>query len=351
MKQEKKNQNPHMAGSLAPSVKGSGPASWGERSWHADNVTTYPDNIADWTDMSRLIREFVLPGHIPPSPFLTENDTIITLGSCFARELRFFLSRYGLSSANFWIPSGLNNTFALADFVSWCVTGKETDRGYRYDRTDSGQIVEWKPDDEQRVYAQHLSDAGAFAFTLGLAEVWEDTQTGQVFWRGVPESIFDDQRHRFRLSTVEENVSNIREMIKLIRTVNHIAPIVFTLSPVPLKATYRPQSCITSDCVSKSTLRVALDQAINDGAEHVYYYPSFEIVKWLGCSLSFMAFSMEDDNTRHVSRWYVINIIKEFVSAFFEPAAVAKFAAGLKADGIPDDTSQPFRYAAGQTLN
>ena len=339
-----------IVGSIAASVPGSGPASWATHRWHSEDVTLYPEDGALWDDIPLLIREHVLTGHVPAAPILKDTDTVMTLGSCFARELRFFLDRYGLSSSTFWIPSGLNNTFALNDFVSWCVTGKETARGYRYDRSNKGEIAEWKPDNEQRVYAKHLAGAGAFVFTLGLAEVWEDTETGQVFWRGVPENVFDEKRHRFRLSTVEENVENLREIVRLIRSANASVPIIFTLSPVPLRATFRPQSCMTSDCVSKSILRVALDQAMSDETPGVYYFPSFEIVKWLGCSVPFMSFGAEDGLSRHVSRYFVINILKEFVRAFFEPAAVEKFMASLSADDVPDDTSQPFVYRPGVKL-
>jgi len=337
-------------GSIAANPSGSGPASWATHRWHAEQVTPYPEDGALWGDIPQLIRDHFLPGHTPAAPLLTDKDVVVTLGSCFARELRYFLGRYGLASSTFWIPSGLNNTFAIADFVSWCVTGKETARGYRYDRNEDGSIAEWTPDTEQKVYQKYFTKAGALVFTLGLAEVWEDTETEQVFWRGVPDEIYDAKRHRFRLSTVDENVANIHEIIKLIRSVNAIAPIIFTLWPVPLKATFRPQSCVTADCVSKSTLRVALDQAFQTTPENVFYYPSFEIVKWLGCSVPFMSFGAEDGLSRHVSRFFVINILKEFVRAFFDAPAREKFLAGLKADGVPEDTSKPFVYQPGQKL-
>ena len=341
---------PKTIGSMAATIQGSGPASWATHRWHSEQVTVYPESNDEFNNIPKVIRAHFLTGHIPKAPVLSAADTIITLGSCFARELSYFLGRYGLSASNIWIPSGLNNTFAIADFISWSVTGQETPRGYRYDRTDDGKIAEWKPETEQHAYREHFGKAGAFVFTLGLAEVWEDTETNQVFWRGVPEEIYDDKRHRFRLSTVEENMQNIRDIIETIRSVSANAPIVFTLSPVPLKATFRPQSCVSSDCVSKATLRVALDQVLEDKEPGVYYYPSFEIVKWLGCNIPFATFGAEDGTSRHVSRSIVINILKEFVRAYFEPKAAEKFFDGLIADDVPDDTSQPFVYKPGQKL-
>src|SRR5439155_2068951 len=143
-----------------------------------------------------------------------------------------------------WVPSGLNNTFALLDFVSWCVTGKQTNRGYRYDVTTDGRVEEWTLEGERTGYLARLREAGAFVFTLGLAEVWQDRETGGVFWRGIPEEIFDADRHVFRLTTVDENAVNLERLIGLVRAVNPSAPIVLTLSPVPLMATFRDISCL-----------------------------------------------------------------------------------------------------------
>jgi GSCFA family len=166
-----------------------------------------------------------------------------------------------------------------------------------------------------------VREAGAFVFTLGLAEVWQDRETGGVFWRGVPEEIFDAQRHVFRLSTVEENEANIVEIVRLIRSENPSAPILLTLSPVPLAATFRDISCITADCVSKSVLRIALDRVLERGLGGVYYWPSFEVVRWGGAHLPWRAYGLDDRNPRHVSRYLVREIIDAFVDSFYVPAA------------------------------
>jgi hypothetical protein len=279
-------------------------------------------------DIGQLIREYVTPGHTPAHPLLDATDSVVTLGSCFARELRNYLDKLGFSSDTFWIPAGLHNSFAMVDFISWAVTGEETDRGFRYDRLDDGEIREWKPDEERVAYAGRLAEAGAFVFTFGLAEVWEDRQTRGVFWRGVPEEIFDANRHEFRLSTVEENEQNILRIVELIRQVNPDAPIVLTLSPVPLAATFREISCMTADCVSKSTLRLALDRVLTRRLPGVYYWPSFEIVRWAGAHLPWQAYGIPDSVPTHTSRYLVAQIMEAFIEAFYTPAAVAELRAG-----------------------
>ena len=149
--------------------------------------------------------------------------------------------------------------------------------------------------------------------------MWEDSESGNVFWRGVPEQIFKEGRHRFRLSSVLENTKNLENIFALIREVNPNAPIIFTLSPVPLKATFSNKSCISSDCVSKSTLRLAIHEYMSkfESQANVYYWPSFEIVKWVGCHLPYPVYGTDDGCVRHVSRFLVTQILKAFVNVYY----------------------------------
>jgi hypothetical protein len=302
------------------------------RSWEQSGARLFPpsQDLFDG-DLSELIREWVLPGHAPPAGMLELDDRVVTLGSCFARELRNHLAAAGIGGGNVWIPSGLNNTFAILDFISWCVTGRQTGRGYRYDRDDEGKIREWTPEWERERCVQALADAGAFVFTLGLAEVWQDRETGAVFWRGVPKDVYRADRHVFRLTSVEENEANIVEIVDLVRSVNRAAPIVITLSPVPLRATFRDVSCLTADSVSKSVLRVAIDQAMGRGLENVWYWPSFEIVRWVGAHVPWRAFGEDEGKPRDVNRRLVSTIIDVFLEAFFTPDALARLRERLAA--------------------
>jgi len=302
-------------GSLSSKRDGSGPASWGDK-WHSDSALYYPTHQSQFNELGACIDQFIIQGHTPDRPLLNAQSKITALGSCFAAELRHFLSESGLSCDSFWVPSGLNNTFALHDFIHWCISGEESSRGYRYESCEDG-IKDWMPQEELACYRGYIKNSDAFVFTTGLAEVWEDNQTGKVFWRGVPESVFKKNRHRLRLSTVEENVDQLERLVTSIRSVNTNAPIILTLSPVPLKATFTKKSCITADCVSKSTLRLALHYLLERGHANVWYWPSFEIVKWLGAHLPYPVYGTDDQVTRHVSRHLVIEIMSSFIRSFY----------------------------------
>ena len=43
-----------------------------------------------------------------------------------------------------------------------------------------GEIKEWTPEHKRKAYADAFASAGAFVFTIGLAEVWQDRETGGV---------------------------------------------------------------------------------------------------------------------------------------------------------------------------
>jgi hypothetical protein len=277
----------------------------------------FPRKADAFDDAADLIERHVLKGWLPETPPFGPDSELLTLGSCFAEELRKYLAEKRRLSRLIFVPPGLNNTFALRQFIAWSLTGEAATEAYWYDERDGGGALKWTPDQERESYGRIFRAAGGFVLTIGLAEVWEDIETGGVFWRGVPKSQFDEARHRCRVSTVEENAANLRAILSLLRTHCGDAPIVLTLSPVPLKATFGDRSCITADCVSKSILRVAIDQVMADGLPGVHYWPSFEIVKWLGCHLP-RAMYGDDGNPRHVSRDTVAMILDAFLRHYFK---------------------------------
>ena len=93
-------------------------------------------------------------------------------------------------------------------------------------------------------------------------------------------------------SSYEENLANLVRIRALIRSARPEAKVIFTLSPVPLMATFRPVSCLTASSVSKAILRVAIDQLMRDNADDraLFYFPSYEIVK------DFFVDPYEEDN-------------------------------------------------------
>jgi hypothetical protein len=91
------------------------------------------------------------------------------------------------------------------------------------------------------------------------------------------------------------------------------ARILFTVSPVPLAATFRPVSCLTANSVSKAILRAALDEFHRNHWDRVnrdlFYFPSYEVI----CHLFPDSF---DEDNRHPKMAIVEFIMKLFEAAY-----------------------------------
>lgn len=87
-------------------------------------------NPTQFSESIDSVIEHAIQGHVPESAVLNKYSNVITIGSCFAAKIRHFLGKVGLSSNSVWVPSGLNNTLAILDFLSWCVFGRDASRGF-----------------------------------------------------------------------------------------------------------------------------------------------------------------------------------------------------------------------------
>ena len=290
-------------------------------------ATRFFPRVEEFRDLRALIEKHVLPGWLPEMPPFTPQATVLTMGSCFAQNLRNYLGERGLQSGWLFVPPGLNNTFALRNFIDWCLTGERATDAYWYDAHSEGGAMKWAPPAEHERYRRVLRDVSGLVLTVGLSEVWYDTETNGVFWRGIPKSIYDPKRHKCRLSTVAENRENLSHIVRSLRDLRPEFPVIVTLSPVPLKASFDRPSIVTADCVSKSTLRVAIHELLGEGHRSLYYWPSFEIVRWLGSHIEEALFG-EDGSARHVNRKAVRLILESFIQHYYAGVPQPQAAAG-----------------------
>ena len=116
-----------------------------------------------------------------------------------------------------------------------------------------------------------------------------------------------------RLTDVPANEKAINEQIEMLRTLNPNASICFTLSPVPLNVSFVGYDAITGDCISKSTLRIAIQNVIQrQQNKNVSYFPSFEIVRWLAPMYE-QPFGKDDGSMAHVNDSLIEDIVHSFI--------------------------------------
>jgi hypothetical protein len=82
---------------------------------------------------------------------------------------------------------------------------------------------------------------------------------------------------------------------------------------VPLRATFEFESAVVADCVSKSTLRAAVHEFLLTRPGQVRYWPSFEMVRWLGGHAG-RVFGTDDDSPFHVS----MDVVNAAMDAFLK---------------------------------
>jgi hypothetical protein len=260
-----------------------------QATWYRGPHCNFNPTKADLREPDAIDRH-ITAGWLPPAPFVTRRHGITAFGSCFAGHIGEHLAaraynvltdkRHADVNGSYVIrcAEGIVNTFAIRQQFEWALRGADFNEDLWFD--SKGALA---PYNEQirRETVDIFARTDVFIITIGLAEVWYSTVTGEVFWRAVPANRFDPARHGFRLSTVAENVDNLRAVRALIRERRPDAAIVFTLSPIPLHATFRPISCVTANAVSKATLRVALDELMRAHSDdrNLFYFPAYEIVR------------------------------------------------------------------------
>lgn len=258
------------------------------RTWFRGEHCNYGPDLEDMKGLDAVTKH-VLHGWAPKAPVISEETNVVAFGSCFAENITNWLSKRNFNvltdkDGEFGdtyvvrFGEGMVNTFVIRQQFEWAFENKVFDEElwHGYDAAAFGY------DEEIRLRTREVfMKADFFIITLGLSEVWCDKDSGGVFWRAVPQDKYDPERHVFRVSSHAENLENINAIYKLIRKHRPDADIMFTLSPIPLAATFRPVSCISANSVSKAILRSALDEFLQQHQPDdsgLHYWPSYEIV-------------------------------------------------------------------------
>ena len=124
-----------------------------------------------------------------------------------------------------------------------------------------------------------------------------------------------------RMSNFSETKNYIINIYNSLRKFSSKLEILFSVSPVPIDSVLGIEdnlnmNAIEIDCVSKSTIRTALNEALLSkkllADKKVYYLPSYEIVRWIAPNTGISVFGQEDASSRHVSN-IVLNAVCDFI--------------------------------------
>ncbi len=129
----------------------------------------------------------------------------------------------------------------------------------------------------------HLQNTSAFIITLGLSEVWCPAANPEIVLNQVPTGSIRINKGAWveRFATTIEVQHALIQSVNVVRThISDKCPIIFTLSPIPLKFTASQLSIREANNLSKATLLVALRQLLQERSD-VGYFPSYEIAQAL----------------------------------------------------------------------
>ena len=278
-------------------------------------VRAWPTRKAAFADPAGVIRRSVLRG-LPTDPFVTDDSVFMTLGSCFACNLGVRLRAAGHRVQFEEIGEEVNSTFANRYLLDWIEHGAAAE--------GPTAIMEGVYGPAMRVrLRQAITATDVFVLTIGVAPCFFHHETGAFMFSTMASNTASDRIAEvsvMRTTTVQENADNIDAIIAAVRRIaGRQTKVVLTVSPVPLSGTTEFGSAVIADCISKSTLRLACQEVLGARRPGVFYWPSFEIVRWLGPHFGSAhpdVYGASDGNTRHVSPWLVDIIVDLFLEHF-----------------------------------
>jgi len=310
-------------------------------------------NLPDYNYWSRSMTS-IHPGHIDPivkSLKINTQEKISTMGSCFAQHLarkiantgfnyfvpenapnhmtdeQAFASNYGVFSARYGnvytVRQALQlfeRAFNLKKFEEniWSKDGYVVD-AFRPQIQPTGfsTIDSLLEDREKHLESVRkiFTESDWLIFTLGLTEAWRSKTDGAIYpvAPGVSGGSFDPSIHEFINFSILDVLSDLRNLIDQIRSLNKNLKILLTVSPVPLIATYENRHILTSTVASKSILRVAADMMERE-FQDVIYFPSYEIITSQASSGRYYA-----DDLREVKQVGVDHVMRMFSKHFLKP--------------------------------
>lgn len=254
---------------------------------------------------------------------IDRSTPIATMGSCFALNVASWLNRHdynildvnGIDGSGPWgkvyTPGNFWQFMAGAaglwepTLSPW--TGK--------DGTSVDPYRKWVPISKKYPYDALLSDtrlilekAEVFILTLGLTEAWKED--GDFIYQAPPQHILSPDRHQFVPMDHATAHQFIEAGILLARRVNPDLQFLLTVSPIPLRATFRSDcDAYTANLDSKQSLRIAARQlAGSEGLENVHYFPSYEMA-----TIHPRAFRPDG---RHLTPEYIDSIMLRFVDRY-----------------------------------
>ena len=233
---------------------------------------------------------------------LKKNSKIASMGTCFAEEISKFLKyeknlgNYIQLEENIWESSvdwGRVYTIQNIKQIIEYSTNKKTvihieeDKGVFFDplreqtvkRSNSKEGMLSKILTHRKLSRSVLEQVDVLVITIGQNECWEDNEK-KIYWGVMPPSSIKTKnikRFTVKEANVQENIKDLRFIVKSILKINKSIQFLFTVSPVPSEATFLSDDVVTQSFAGKCILRSSVHELMKENNKSIFYFPSFEI--------------------------------------------------------------------------
>lgn len=313
------------------------------------NVRRNP--AAAWPDGRRRGQrlEGIVTVEPKPSFTISPDDKIMTIGSCFAREIEKALAAHGfdLPTTALALPAEerasatandiLNKytVHSMANEIEWAFEGMNGAPEDLFVTAGQGLwhdphlIANMDPVTLERAIERRnqvldimrrLPECRIVVITLGLGEAWYDTKLGIYLNVMPPQTALAAEPERFRLDVMsyDEISAGIERFLGLVKRYGHPDhKVIMTVSPVPFKATFSGGDSISANAYSKAVQRAAAQSAVQRH-DNVDYFPSYEIVTLTDRKVAFTIDNIHvnpavvDEIMRRVIKYYVPALSETF---------------------------------------
>jgi hypothetical protein len=251
--------------------------------------------------------KYLVGNFVPDTPILGENDTVITLGSCFAENVGRSLHGMGIKTVTARLHEEANSPQLNAIILQSIFDGELSPNKEHLEK--EGFTRELAASFRQKIMA-----AKCAIFTVGVGLSCTFKNSDLIVLR--PREHHRDSLN-WRYPSHTEQVGFIEHCLSVFRQLNPSINIIITLSPVPMYKSIDSGSPVVDDCVSKSMLRGAIHEVMQKKWPSVYYWPSFEVFRWIGPHID-PVYGEDDKNHRHVNQVLVDSIMRMFCLYFVQ---------------------------------
>ena len=202
----------------------------------AKNFIGYPRSTKEFYDIKEAVSKYVLPGFIPENKIFGVGDYVMTQGSCFARNIADALGSYNVRVIHFNVQEFINTTYANRVFFQYA-TGYENPMRQR----DLEALKNMFPQVQCKNLIDSIELSKVLILTVGVAPCWFEKSTGNVVLDIDKKKL---NNYEFKTTSVDWNVKNLLEIIKIVRGINPKLHIILTVSPVPLNKSFDMESTV-----------------------------------------------------------------------------------------------------------